>query len=502
MTPRKDLFELIHSLTEREANAFRKEIGKRKGRHLYLEVFEAILKMEEYDERSLKKRFSGSKTLNNFSIAKNNLYEKILEVVAYLPYHQNIETTLYLFRQQITILVKKSLHEQALKRISKAIRIAENHEAYNLLTDLYDLQREITREYLSPSDFLSIQRELRNKEAWVREVDKNLQQYKEFFDKASIAPKAPVHIRRTLINSILGHHMMENVSECQSVSAKLYFYRIWKDLYALQGKEGWHFFTEKILDLFEENPQMLEDAGKLLVYLNTFSDLGLNYITTRNFEKAEEIAESLQKMRIGIKTGEGEALVFSRYWKIMVSLHQEKPDQEEGLLTVEAIRKGLRKFKTKISKKDEMELVHLVGVFLLSIERPAEALFWILQLREARLSPNRPDLHFFNWLLFLMAHYNRNNFDVIEQQLPGTINYLESHHPLSAYETEVLNFFKKVIKAVDESERKELLIKLRDGIKKLFFASDSDRLQGYFNILAWIDSRIKGIPMIEVLGNS
>ena len=80
MTPKHDLHEMVHSLTETEISTFRKEVLRREGQHIYLQIFDAILAMEEYDEVKLKKLFKGKKTLNNFSIAKNNLDEKILDV--------------------------------------------------------------------------------------------------------------------------------------------------------------------------------------------------------------------------------------------------------------------------------------------------------------------------------------------------------------------------------------------------------------------------------------
>ena len=46
MTPKLDLYDLIHSMTASEQNSFRKEINKRKGRHQYLQVFETILEQE------------------------------------------------------------------------------------------------------------------------------------------------------------------------------------------------------------------------------------------------------------------------------------------------------------------------------------------------------------------------------------------------------------------------------------------------------------------------
>ena len=108
MTPKHDLYELIQSLTDGEISAFRKKILKRKGKHVYMKVFDEMLQQPHYDEADLKEKFSGEKTLNNFSIAKKNLYEKLMEELCAMPHHQDIESQFDKFRQQISILVKIS----------------------------------------------------------------------------------------------------------------------------------------------------------------------------------------------------------------------------------------------------------------------------------------------------------------------------------------------------------------------------------------------------------
>ena len=294
MTPKHDLHEMVHSLTETEISTFRKEVLRREGQHIYLQIFDAILAMEEYDEVKLKKLFKGKKTLNNFSIAKNNLYEKILDVLCELPHHQNIETRFDRFKQQISILIRKSLYKQALERVEKATRVAEKMEAFKRVFELQDLKREIGRHFLTPQGYLEMLRELRTEENWIQEAEQNLNRYRDVFDTASIAQKFPMSVRTTLINGILGQDIMQDVSECRSISAQIYFYRIWNHLYFVQGKTtGWKFFTDRLLQLLEKHPALLADPAKFLVYVNTISNVGYNSIASGEFATAMEAAEKL-----------------------------------------------------------------------------------------------------------------------------------------------------------------------------------------------------------------
>lgn len=501
MTPKHDLFDLIHSLTASEQNSFRKEVLKRKGRHIYLQVFEAILEQEKYDEDALKAKFAGEKTLNNFSIAKSNLYEKILEVMTSLPHHQNLETRFDQFRQQISILLKKSLYKQALVRVKKTILIAEKLESYRKLQDLYQLHREIARSYLPPKEYVDLHNDLRAKETWLREVNANLLRYKELYETATIAPYFRREVRNAMINSILRHTLMQDESECRSISAKIYFYRTWNYLYAVQKKEsGWQFFSGKIIQILTENKHLLADPGTFLVLVNTLYDFGLKCIIVGEYEQAEQSAKQLLNTRVELKTGDNEALIFSRYWKLQLILAQRLLNQSHGMKAIKEVRNGFRRYKDKLSKQDEMELEYLISVFLLSMEKPSEAIFWILKLREERVTSNRPDLHYYSWILFLIAHFGLGHFDVVEQQTPGTEHYLKDKKALGPMEKRCLSFFKKVVRAKDSSETRRIMEAFSKDLGGLLSNERYSSFTEYFNLQAWIDSRIKMVPMnIELL---
>ncbi len=499
MTPKSDLYDLVKSLTEKEVKAFKAEIMKRQGDHVYLKVFDILHEMESFDEEKAKAQFQGTKTLNNFSIAKSNLYDRLLEVLCELPHHQSIETEFDRYRQQITILVKKSLHKQAMARVNRAVKLAEKLEAYRKLLDLHDIQREIARNFLPPEEYLDLLRVLRNKEAWVKELEQNLQRYRDLFDTASIAQKVPMNIRMTMVNSILTHQLLQDESECRSITAKLYFFRTWNHLYSIQGRDtGWKYFAQRIIEILEENEFLMADPGKLLVYINTITELGLHSIAFNEYASAMEAAEKLKTIRKNLKTGDSEALLFSRYWKLQLVYAQKRLDEKNGLVAVESIKEGLRRFKEKLSKTDNMELRHITGAFLLTVDRNSEAIPWILSLRDGKLESSRPDLHFYSWILFLVAHYSLGHLDVVEQQIPGTIHYLREHKAMTPFMRLVTQFFKKAGGIRNRKEELVLLEKTRTELQSLLENSNDLSVLELFDILDWFSSRIAGVPITRL----
>jgi hypothetical protein len=487
-------------MTEKEVKVFRAEILKRKGDHIYIKVFDGILEMEIYDEETLKANFDGTKTLNNFSIAKNNLYEKILDVLCTLPHYQNVESKFDYFRQQVTILLRKSLYKQAIARVNKSLRLAEKLEAYRKIFDLHDIMREIGRNYLQPQEYLGMMSTLRSKETWLKEVEQNLRRYRDLFDSASIAHRVPQGMRMTLVASILGHELMQDESECRSISAKLYFFRAWNHLYEVQGRDtGWKFFTTRIIELLEENEQLLADPGKFLVYINAISDLGANAIVAREFRIAMEAAEKLNAVRKSLKTGDAEALLFSRYWRLQLQYAKHRGDVRNGIKAIEQIKEGLRKHKSKLSKADAMDLRFLISEFLITIDHNSEAIPWILSLRDEKLESSRPELHFSSWILFLLAHFSLGHLDVVEQQIPGTQNYLRDRKALPPSGKAVISFLKKSVNAKSNKDQMELLRKLSEDLARLSTEAKEDWMAQLFGFQTWVKAKLEGKLMSEVL---
>ncbi|HEX2898487.1 MAG TPA: hypothetical protein VHS96_02095, partial [Bacteroidia bacterium] len=208
--------------------------------------------------------------------------------------------------------------------------------------------------------------------------------------------------------------------------------------------------------------------------------------------------EKLKTIRKNLKTGDSEALLFSRYWKLQLVYAQKRLDEKNGLVAVESIKEGLRRFKDKLSKTDTRELRHITGAFLITIDRNSEAIPWILSLRDGKLESSRPDLHFYSWLLFLVAHYSLGHQDVVEQQIPGTIHYLREHKALTPFMRLLTQFFKKAVGMRNRNEEIALLEKTRAELQSLLEASNDYSVLELFDIVDWFSSRIAGVPMTRL----
>ncbi len=137
-----DLYRLIHSLTTEEKGYFKKfalRHSEKQSKHLQL--FDAIGGQENFEETSLKKKFSG------YTVMKGYLFEMILTSL-YLIEHASESHRLGVCMNHAGILNKKGMNKTAQKYLLQAQKIAIADDFFDkqilILTGLSSLQmREI-----------------------------------------------------------------------------------------------------------------------------------------------------------------------------------------------------------------------------------------------------------------------------------------------------------------------------------------------------------------------
>ena len=136
------VFALVCSLDKTEKRSF----------HLYLSkynikngskskiLFDAMNKMEEYDEVTLKKLTGNSKNQSRFNYEKHRLNNQILQFL--VSFHQNKRADIYLHTliKQIKLLIDKNLLDHAKKLIKKGIEISEETHSH-LLVYFFNLEK-------------------------------------------------------------------------------------------------------------------------------------------------------------------------------------------------------------------------------------------------------------------------------------------------------------------------------------------------------------------------
>ncbi|HEY4798600.1 MAG TPA: hypothetical protein VII99_05930, partial [Bacteroidia bacterium] len=146
MTPGKDLFHLIQSLTMSEKRyinlILKRQIGK-EGKN-YLSLFDEVAAQKEYDEHAIKKKVAGQ--IKNFTATKMQLYALVLRTLRLFKSRVIGENSLFENLQNIEILFSKGLYRECGRLIKKAKHAAEFYDNHLVKISLLNWEARIRRE--------------------------------------------------------------------------------------------------------------------------------------------------------------------------------------------------------------------------------------------------------------------------------------------------------------------------------------------------------------------
>src|ERR1700733_15221396 len=157
------LFQLIHSLEKSEKRHFKLYIKKSSTKEnlKIVQLFDAMDKLSDYDEKSLLKKLPGIEK-PQLSNLKTHLYKQLLASLRLLKSTDSIDLQLNEQFDYAHILYKKGLFSQSLKILDKAKETAKTNQKFNYLTLVLALEKRIemlhiTRGMQSRAEQLSLE---------------------------------------------------------------------------------------------------------------------------------------------------------------------------------------------------------------------------------------------------------------------------------------------------------------------------------------------------------
>ena len=146
------LFQLVHSLEKAEKRNFKLYIKRSSSNEdlKIIELFDALDKLDEYDEAVLLKKLTSIKK-PQLSNTKVHLYKQLLASLRLLKSTDSIDMQLNEQLDYARILYNKGLYQQSLKILEKAKETAKEHYKYNFLTQVISWEKKIETLHITRS---------------------------------------------------------------------------------------------------------------------------------------------------------------------------------------------------------------------------------------------------------------------------------------------------------------------------------------------------------------
>lgn len=492
------VFQLIKSLTRGEKRNFRMLAQLTSGDKKYLQLFDVMDSMDDYDEDKILRKFRKDPAFEKqFAYNKNYLYNNILNALAY--FHKGQDSELSSLTLQVRILLEKNLYFQAKRMIRKVKDKVRALEKFEELLTLLQFETEVIRRTEDMKVMRDAFREVEIEEQITLTKISNLQKYRRLESRVFLLMKEQYYSREkqenVLYQEVMTSEVMEAETEAQSLRAKILYNVIKMRINTYEGDEAAALgFCDRAISLMESNKELLDNEAGVFLGLLNFS--ARSKFMTLGFEPAYQTLIKIKAVKI--RTAHHRSRRFILYHASLLALHndvgRELPKEE-----IEEIFKESRALNNDLAASHRMWVYYEASKYYLIHGNPSEALRWMNEFLNNPRNPVRKDLQAMARLVNLFIHFELGNYDLIEYKLKSTYRFIYKQEILHGYERRILSFFRKAINLTEKEELMEELQLFRDDLDEVFKNPKERIATNYFHIYAWIDAKLNGYSYSQSL---
>ena len=497
-----ELFQLIKSLEKSEKRGFKLYIKRLSGSDdlKTIILFDALDKMDEYDEELLLKRHKRIKK-QQLSNTKAYLYKQILASLRLTKDDDNIDIQLNEQMGYARLLYNKGLYHQALKLLDRIKQTAATYhqltfrmqalffekkiEALHITRSMENRAEQLTHEVEEVNAQLSMVSKLSNLAlelySWYIKMghardEKDVLAVKMFFE-ANLPP-----------NNMRELHFYE----------KMYLYQsyCWYG-FILQDLLMYYRYTQKWADLFHKEPAMKKvETGQ---YIRAMHNLLSAHFNLNNFKKFESTLSEFEKFAAsaaGNINANARIQTFVYLHIAKINKHFLEGTFTRGLELVPYIEEKLEEYKLHLDRHRILVFYYKIACLYFgsgdnekTIEYLNKIINWKVDLRT--------DLQCYARLLHLIAHYELGNYSLLEYLAKSVYRFMAKMKNLSVVEEEIFRFLRKAFKLSPHKMISAFKV-LKEKLEKLEGNPLETRSFMYLDIIAWLESKIQNVPVQQV----
>jgi len=497
------LFQLIHSLEKSEKRHFKLYIKRSSAKEnlKIVQLFDALDKMNDYDEKQLLKKLAGTEKPQLYNL-KTHLYKQLLASLRLLKSSDSIDLQLNEQFDYAHILYKKGLFVQSLKILERAKETAKANQKYNFLIQVNALEKRIemlhiTRSMQSRAEILSNEAlEVSTRIDVLSRLSNLALQLYGWYIKHGHARNEQDEIG---VKKFLKENLPANAHEQTGFYERLYLYQsyCWY-AFIRQDFLMYYRYSQKWVDLFTKQPLMIRvETGH---YIKGLHNLLNAHFDLRNHAKFEE---TLRQFEVFAETDRVrdhdnfriQAFIYINSAKI--NQHLMQGTFKEGLLLVPYIEEKLKEYALFIDSHRILVFNYKIaslyfgsGDFDTSID--------YLQKIINDSSDLRGDLQCYARLLHLLAHYELGNFEIIESLTRSVYRFMSKMQNLTVIEEEIFSFLRTSFR-ISRHKLKPELEKFLNKIKHFEKSRFETRAFAYLDIISWVESKLHDKPVSTII---
>lgn len=508
MKKSNDLFQLIKSMSKSEKRYFKLHASKHKigKENIYVKLFIAIEKMENYDEEIIKRKFKGDKFVASLFSTKNYLFNIILKCLTEYYASSSIRHEINRIIDEFLILIEKGMYKQAEKKLNKAKTVTLKNEMFELVLDILNMEHLL----LSRVNFTGRSNTLYVKNAKEKfQISGKLNNFNEIINIHYLLSaiwqkdKMPDFKDREWIKEkVTKNPLFKNENNALSNKAKLFFYRVLfiASEIKLDTTKSYNIL-KKIVKHTDLHTEILNNfTGQ---YINSLSNLvsleiSLNMYAEaeKNIQKLKNLTGRLSQEKLTINT---KASIFHYSYYLMLVLFIETVQIEKGLAIINESESMLKQYEGYILKFTIMQFYFFYANLYFLNDEYDNTLKWLNKILNENESEVSPDIMSYSRILRLIIYYEKNDLGLIEYLIRSTKSFLSKTQRTFRFEKLVLGFFTKVLRVSPGKETEDLYLSFKKDLLMLISDPWENLAIENLDLLAWIESKLQNKPIRDIL---
>ncbi|MEQ8475563.1 hypothetical protein [Fulvivirga sp.] len=497
------LFHLIKSLKQSEKRYFKLQTELDSSDMKYLRLFEIIDGQREYDELGIIKKAPEIKK-QQLSNLKAHLYKKLLQSIRQYNQKSVIDIQIREMIDHAQLLFNRSLYEQCVDILKKAKRKAQKIDNLELQLEILKWEKIILMQTIGADTESRVNRIIED----VRDVNQRINNVNTFTNLTaqlnSIYTKIG-YIRSQSdldsINRIIKSNILDYDEESLSLNEKISLYNLYTGYYFfIQDFEQGYQTALKWVRLYDAHKELR--LSRTETYLNAINSLMIGQYKLNKYKKFVNTSRRLREIRHYPKNlmNENIRLKLLKYTYV----HEFNRifmlgDFKAGVSLMNRIKPGLEDFIDQLDNHSRIILFYKVACLYFGNDNYRDAIQWLNRILNSDNIDLREDIHSFARILNLICHYELGNMDVIDYYIRSTYRFMLKKDDLYRFQKAILSFIRKLAGEFSEDDLVPEFEKLLNLLIPLQNRPFEKRAFIYFDIISWLESKIQGKRVQEVI---
>jgi len=499
------LFQLVKSLEKSEKRNFKLYVKRNSdtGDLKIIRLFDVLDILDSYDEQLILKKEKSIKKVQ-LSNLKAHLYKEILSSLRLIKDEDNIDIRLHEMMDQARILFNKGLYLQSLKVLDRLKETAGEFQQLTYIQQALFFEKKIETFYITRSmqdraDKLALESETVNGQLILVNQLSNLalQLYSWYIQHGHARNAKEING----LKSFYEKKLPAAAGRATGFYEKLYLYQcnVWY-AFIRQDFLMYYRYAQKWVDLFTGNAAMLKvETASYIKGMHNLMNAHFSLMNVSRLEDCIKTFDLFTKHRILTENENNRIMAFQYLYTSRINLYFLQGKFSKGVRLVPFLEAMLKQYSLYLDTHRVLVFNYKIACLYFGSGNNEKAIDYLNTIINNK-ADLRTDLQCYARLLHLIAHYEMGNFDLLEYLIKSVYRFMAKMGNLSKVEEAMFDFLRRSFHVGAHAlkpEFEKLLVKL----KKFEGNPLESRAFAYLDVISWLESKINGIQVQDVVRN-